>query len=162
MRFHTAYGLDVPQLDIVVIDDNEHSLAITETILKAFRVSRLRCFQSAEEALYSMTDSPPNLLITDWIQSSIGGFEFVKELRHVDVAPLCYLPIVMLTAKSRARHEEKAAEHGVSSFLKKPISAQDLYTALADVTQDRRRLVAEGNYFAIEKSSGKMRRVGVA
>lgn len=162
MRFHTAYGLDVTQLDIVAIDDNEHSLAIIEAILKAFRVARLRCFTKSAEAIDSMNLFPANILITDWRMGSHNGCEFVSELRHTSMTPHCFMPIIMLTANKSVRLQEEALACGATSFLPKPISAQSLYRALEETSQDRRRLIKKGEYFQIEKPTKKARRVGVA
>lgn len=164
MRFHTAYGLDFSQLDIIVIDDNEHTLAILETILTAFRVARVRTYLSAEDALLDMETSPPNLLIIDWAMRSADGCKFVEQIRKKSMTPLCFLPVLLVTAYSSHKREEQAHRSGVNQFIAKPVSPTKIYQSICKVLTDRRRIIRQGEKYVIEtlQVEEAPRKVGVA
>lgn len=151
MRFHTAYGLDVTQLDIVIVDDNKHAIAITETVLKAFRVQRVRSFTQSLDAFAAMDVDRPNLLILGWLRAPQNTNRFIRSIRHVDSAPLCFLPIMLLSPPLPPRRDEQALSAGANTIMTHPISPTGFFERLGELTRDRRRLIRFGDYYKLEE-----------
>jgi len=95
---------------------------------------------SSAKALIS--ESLPDLLISDWMLPGQSGIEFVKELRADEV--LKELPIIMLTAKSDEDEKVHGLDVGADDYITKPFSKREL---LARVKAQLRRSPAKDDSF---------------
>ncbi|MDJ0932887.1 response regulator [Breoghania sp.] len=98
MRHSAAYQVPLESLDVVVVEDSKQMQTIIRSVLGAMRVQRVRTFDSAEKALQAMLSEPPHLIIIDWRMEPITGYQFLRSIRHRQMAPLCFVPVLMITA----------------------------------------------------------------
>jgi DNA-binding response OmpR family regulator len=66
----------------------------------------------------------PDVLILDVMLPKLDGFQVLKQIRSD--ANLADLPILMLTAKGQQKDRQTAEELGVSAFITKPFSNQEV------------------------------------
>jgi len=124
---------------ILVVDDNEADLMITETVLERSGLSNpVELFSSGAAALERMegvldgTMPYPMLLLVDVNMPRLSGFEFLRELRAQP--PFKTLPVVMLLSSSDAEEDRiKAKALGADDYLVKA-SGVDAYVRLIDTT----------------------------
>ncbi len=138
MKTHASFGLPTELLDIVVVDDSRPMQTILRSILFACSVARIRMFDSAEEALQSMLAEPPNMIITDYRMSPMNGYQLLRSIRNRNMAPLCYVPVIMITAHGTRSVVEKAYRGGAQCVLVKPISPSVLQKRLEWISRDSR------------------------
>jgi DNA-binding response OmpR family regulator len=72
--------------------------------------------ETGEAALESLAASEFDLIVLDVMLPGVSGFEVAKELRHRGN----YVPILMLTARSRAEDVLEGLEAGADDYLPKP------------------------------------------
>lgn len=125
-------------LDIVVVEDSKPMQTIVRSILAALNVGRVRIFDAADEAMQAMLSEPPNLIITDYRMSPMNGYQLLRSIRNRKMAPLCFVPVIMITAHSTRSVVEKAYRGGAHTVLVKPISPKVLQTRLEWVIRDDR------------------------
>lgn len=125
-------------LDVVVVEDSKPMQTIVRSILAALNVGRVRMFDMADEALQAMLSEPPNMIITDYRMSPMNGYQLLRSIRNRKMAPLCYVPVIMITAHSTRSVVEKAYRGGAHTVLVKPISPKVLQTRLEWVIRDDR------------------------
>ncbi|MEZ5841699.1 MAG: response regulator [Hyphomicrobiales bacterium] len=150
MVHHAAYGLSVESLDVIVIDDSRPMQTIFRSVLSAFGIGRLRVFDNAEDALEAMLAEPPTVIITDWKMRPISGYRLLRSIRHRNMAPLCYVPVIMVTAHGTRALVDKAFRAGAHQFMVKPVSPNMLQQRLAHLVRDDREFVLEGDSYIIE------------
>lgn len=138
MMTHSAFGLPMEMLDIIVVEDSKPMQTIVRSILAAMNIGRVRMFDSAEDALQSMLSEPPNLIITDYRMSPMNGYQLLRSIRNRNMAPLCYVPVIMITAHGTRSVVEKAYRGGAHTVLVKPISPKVLHQRLEWVIRDAR------------------------
>ncbi|MEM1049164.1 MAG: response regulator [Pseudomonadota bacterium] len=138
MKTHASFGLPTELLDIVVVEDSRPMQTILRSILFACSVARIRMFDSAEEALQSMLAEPPNMIITDYRMSPMNGYQLLRSIRNRNMAPLCYVPVIMITAHGTRSVVEKAYRGGAQCVLVKPISPSVLQKRLDWISRDSR------------------------
>jgi len=63
------------------------------------------------------------------------GFEIMAELRSDDT--LAEMPVLMLTARGQARDREMALQAGVSRFMTKPFSNEEMLSTVRELTAGR-------------------------
>lgn len=148
MARHIAYGRKIEDLDIVVIDDARPMQTILRSTLQSFRVQRVRTFDSAEEALDAMQIDPPNLVLTDWYMKPMSGLHLLQRIRRRKMSPLCFLPILFVTAHGTRTVVEKALRAGAHNVLIKPLAPSALYARLQWTLRDNRefQLLDDGRY----------------
>lgn len=151
MTKHAAYGLPMAMLDIIVVEDSKPMQMIVRSILMTLNVGRIRIFESAEEALQSMLSEPPNLIITDYRMSPMNGYQLLRLIRNHKMAPLCFVPVVMITAHGTRSVVEKAYRGGAHTVLVKPFSPKVLQSRLEWVIQDGRPFgIDETNHCVVD------------
>ena len=70
----------------------------------------------------------PDVLILDLMLPNKSGFDILRHLRALP--DFANLPILMLTAKGQAKDRETAEAGGVTTFMTKPFSNQELLAAI--------------------------------
>ncbi len=84
-------------------------------------------------------DLKPDLVVLDVMLPGKSGFDILEELRaHEDTADL---PVLMLTARGQSRDREMAEKAGVSRFMTKPFSNEEVLTAVRDLLYVHRQKV---------------------
>jgi DNA-binding response OmpR family regulator len=76
------------------------------------------------EALNFITTTPPDLLILDIMLPNVSGMKILEDIRKSD--GIQNLPILMLTAKGQKKDRLAAEQAGVSLFMTKPFSNDEL------------------------------------
>jgi DNA-binding response OmpR family regulator len=77
----------------------------------------------------------PDLVILDLMLPGVSGLEVLSGIR-ADPA-MADLPVMMLTAKGNGRDREAAERAGVSRFMTKPFSNDEMRAAVRDLVQTR-------------------------
>ena len=151
MTRHYAYGLDFGDLDIAVVDDSKPMQTILRSTLLSFRVRRVRTYDTAETALEMMRLDPPNMILTDWRMKPMSGIGLLRAVRERRNAPLCFLPVIFVTAHGTRTLVDKVLREGAQHVLAKPIAPSALYDRILWTLNDSRPLVlADDGRYVIE------------
>ncbi len=169
MTRHYAYGLDMDDLDVVVVDDSKPMQAILRSTLLSFRVRRVRTFDTADAALEMMRLDPPNFVITDWRMKPMSGLALLRTLRQRKMAPLCFLPVVVCTAHGTRTLIDRVLRDGAQHVVAKPLSPSGLYDRLMWTLRDGRQLVMgdDGRYViegvadTLDEKARKWQQIGI-
>ncbi len=152
MRHNAAYKVPLDALDIVVVEDSKQMQTILRSILVAMRVARVRTFDSAEKALQAMLTEPPHLIITDWRMEPVTGYQLLRSIRHRQMAPLCFVPVLMITAHTTRPLVEKALTAGAHHVLAKPLAPTALHQRIEWIARDERKFCLDPgqDFFVID------------
>ncbi|MEQ9144557.1 MAG: response regulator [Parvibaculaceae bacterium] len=140
---NAAYGRNLDELDVLIVDDNFHMRRLVETILNAFDMSKFRGANDGTEALKEIKIKRPDLIICDWEMKPMDGCTFLETLRRADNQPACFIPVIMLTAHGRPRLIRKAFEAGATQFLVKPLTPVNLLHRIEWILNDTRPFYEE-------------------
>lgn len=150
MPLHAAYGLPLEELDIVAIDDSKAMQGIYRSIFSSFRTKRARVYGDPERAMNAMLLEPPNVLLLDWRMESTSGAKLLRTLRLKQMDPLCFLPVIVVSAYGTQTVVELAYRLGANNFLLKPISPEVLIKRLQWIASDSRDIRLENDRYVIE------------
>jgi CheY-like chemotaxis protein len=106
---------------ILVVDDNEMNLTLIGKILglDGYQVA-LAC--NGMEAIQSVMQKKPDLIILDVMMPDVNGFDLCKRLR---LPPLKFAgPIVMLTAMNSETEKGQAKDAGANEIWSKPFDIE--------------------------------------
>jgi two-component system phosphate regulon response regulator PhoB len=77
-----------------------------------------------DEALPTIIDERPDLIILDWMLPNLSGIEICRQIRqHADINKT---PIIMLTAKGEESERIRGLETGADDYVIKPFSPSEL------------------------------------
>ena len=150
MSSHSAYGRDVQSLDVALINDKQGLLKILRPILTGFGVARVRTYGDPHRALRSLLEEPPDLILANERMKPLDGSRLVRMLRHRDMSPLCFAPVVVLSGWARRSTVEQAFLAGAHQVLVLPVSPTLLYRRIEWLLGDRREMLLKGQHYVIE------------
>lgn len=116
--------MDEPAPSILIVDDELLNRKLLETLLHP-EGYRTRVATSGEQALISIADDPPDLILLDVMMPDMDGYQ-VAAILKADPAT-ANIPIVMLTARSDHDARLAGLTAGAEEFLIKPIDRAELW-----------------------------------
>jgi two-component system, OmpR family, KDP operon response regulator KdpE len=106
--------------NILVVDDEPQITRVLKTTL-ASQGYGVRIASDGEEALLSLKDWTPDLVITDLRMPNLGGLELCRQIRAKS-----RLPIIVLSVKGEERTKVEALDAGADDYVTKPFSVNEL------------------------------------
>ena len=113
---------------VVVVDDDDELRAFLKLTLAESDFD-VREASAGPEGLLLIDADPPALVLLDWHMPTQPGSEVLEELK----SRWPELPVVVLTAESRASVRAQAEAQGVDAFLRKPFSPAELLETIERV-----------------------------
>jgi DNA-binding NarL/FixJ family response regulator len=117
---------------LLVVDDEPNLLRAVAAVLRGegFDVATAR---SAREALLTIAESVPDLIVSDIRMPGMDGFAFARQLRQSPQTAL--IPIVFLTAKDETEDRVEGFRSGVDVYLTKPFEPNELIAVVKNILQ---------------------------
>ncbi len=131
---------------ILVVEDEAPLIALLRYNLEqaGFEVGTA---EDGDEALISVRERRPDLLLLDWMLPAVSGIEVCRRLRrHRETRKL---PVIMLTARSEEGDRIRGLDSGADDYVVKPFSPRELIARVrAVLRRTRPALAAEQLTFA--------------
>ncbi len=124
-------------LSLVVVDGDSHALGVCETLLKSLNVDRVRLFSDPAEAIASIREHPPSLVLTALEMRPMNGFKLAETLRAEKAPAVSYVPILAMAKESKPELVQHAKRIGIDDYMVKPLSARTLSQRISAVLQRR-------------------------
>jgi len=118
----------------MVVDDEPGILALVDRFAsqRGFDVVRR---SGGQDALASLTETRPDVLLVDVLMDEVGGLEMLRTLRARDSD----CPIILMTGHPHVDAAMEAVKLGALDYLSKPIDFDRLGKLLTDVTASMER-----------------------
>ncbi|MEL6583265.1 MAG: phosphate regulon transcriptional regulator PhoB [Pseudomonadota bacterium] len=100
----------------------------------------LQSATDGEEALISVQEQAPDLIVLDWMLPHVSGIEICRQLRARTETK--DLPIIMLTARGEEEDRVRGLEIGADDYLTKPFSMTELVARIRAVLRRTRPTIA--------------------
>jgi len=111
------------QTTLLVVDDDESSRRLLEAMLAAENYA-VRCAASGEDALASVAEQLPDLLLLDIMMPGLDGFEVARRIKAD--ARSRSIPIILVTSLEDRESRIKGLQAGADEFLTKPVDRAEL------------------------------------
>ena len=125
---------------ILVVDDNEQNLSILGNVLMSIGYEVVPA-SSGKEALESIAELLPDLILLDIMMPEMDGYEVCKIIKNDENTK--EIPIIFLTAKIETEDIVKAFEYGAVDYVTKPFRKEELLARVKTHLELRRSLKAE-------------------
>ena len=115
----------------VLLIEDEPNIATAIAFLLGRDGWRVSTHSDGATALDAVARHRPDVVVLDVMLPGRSGFDVLGAIREGTGAVRRDLPVLMLTAKGQAKDRERAEALGVTRFMTKPFSNQDLVAAVA-------------------------------
>jgi signal transduction histidine kinase/CheY-like chemotaxis protein len=137
-----THNARVPRLegvDVLVVDDDSEARHALRTLLTSLGAI-VREAQTVDDAIASIAEAAPDVLISDLEIPQRDGYSLVKEVREHERARgvAQHLPIVALTAYGRVEDKVKIFTTGFDSHVVKPVDPAELAAVIMRLVAARR------------------------
>ena len=119
---------------VLIVDDDEASRKTAAALLSPAGYA-LVFASSGHEALASVREASPDLVLLDVMMPGLDGLEVCRQLRELSRED--YFPIVLLTALDGRREVVLGLEAGADDFLTKPVHGAELRARVANLLKVR-------------------------
>lgn len=136
--------ISIPDLRIILIDDNEIDLLLHERLITLQQISRtVISFTSATKALEFLSSNislhriPPTIILLDIQMPEMDGFEFLTAFDSYPskIKSQCYI-VMVSSSLDYGDINRTNANPLVIKLLKKPLLAKDLKETVGEIFKD--------------------------
>lgn len=117
---------------------------------------------TGERALLLVDESPPDLIILDWMLPDISGIEICRRFRAM--AETKDIPIIMLTARGEEADRIRGLETGADDYIVKPYSPAEMVARVRALLRRTRPSLTDGTLeyagITVDASQHKVTRQG--
>jgi len=115
---------------VLIVDDEPWNLEVIESFLEGTGYIITRA-ANGEEALASVAESPPDLVLLDVMMPGMDGFEVCQRLKR-DTATMA-IPVVIVTSLDSKSDRIAAIEAGADDFITKPVDKTEILARCASL-----------------------------
>ncbi len=133
--------LKLKNIDILVVEDLAPMRQLISELLKSMGAGRVYGAKDGEEAYRLYTKMQPDVIFTDWEMPLHDGLAFIKKIRRDKTSHNRSIPIIMITGYNSAERIAKARDNGITEFLTKPFTAEDIAKRLHHVIKNPRDII---------------------
>lgn len=119
-------------LCVLVVDDERDARELVQAVLQRAKAVVLLA-SSSEEALASVREHKPDVIVSDIGMPDEDGYVFIKKLRALTRDEGGRIPAIALTAYARAEDRRKALVAGFQNHAAKPVEPQELMIVIANL-----------------------------
>jgi len=110
---------------ILLVDDDPFILTMVSAWLEA-EAYEVKTTENGSDAINSLTDFDPDLVITDLRMEGMDGIALLKEIQNYNSV----LPVIMLSGAAEISDAVSATHQGIFEFLTKPITPEPLFNSI--------------------------------
>ena len=134
--FLATNSLPLNGIRVLVVDDDTDSRDFVAFVLKqdgAFVMAA----SSADEALQTLAEVKPDVLVSDISMPDIDGYMLIHEVRTRTPEQGGQIPAIALTAFASNDDQEKALKAGFQMHLPKPLNPEELIAAIVKLMETK-------------------------
>jgi CheY-like chemotaxis protein len=144
-------GAAFENLRALIVEDNGHIRTLLRNLLNSIGIKEVMEAPDGAGAVLLLQDRKCDLVLSDMAMAPMDGIEFTRRIRNGETGANPYIPIIMVTGHTERHRVEMARDAGVTEFMAKPVTAQNLYSRLAEIVERPRAFVRSEDYFGPDR-----------
>ncbi len=133
-------------LRVLVVDDNIHMRTLMRSLLLSVGINQVLEATDGAQAFALLGDYKPDVIVSDLSMEPVDGIAFTQMVRTRSDSPNPFVPIIMVTGHTERSRVEAARDAGVTEFVAKPITSQNLTARITQVIDRPRPFVRSDGY----------------
>ena len=148
-------SLSFESLSILVVEDTLPMRKLIVSVLESLKFGAIYTAEDGHKGLEVARAKKPDLILTDWLMKPMDGLEMVRHIRNNAKFPNRHVPIILITGYSAIPRVMEARDSGVTEFLVKPFTANDLAKRISHVINKPRDFVDCGHFYGPDRRRKK-------
>jgi DNA-binding response OmpR family regulator len=148
-------SLKLEKLSVVVVEDTEALCKLILSALRVLGVGKTYAAATAEDGFALFNRTKPDIIVIDWHLPGQSGLELVAQIRTSMHSADRMVPIIMMTGFSSPEKIALARDAGVTEYLVKPFSVDELIKRMVYVIQNPRDFIDCSSYFGPDRRRRK-------
>lgn len=132
-RATTQQFADLTGVSVLVVEDNDDSRKLLETILSRAG-ARVDAAEDVATAMRIVTGRWPDIIISDIEMPGEDGYSFIRKIR-LQEPPSVHVPAIALTAYTRSVDRVRALAAGFQTHINKPVEPAELVAAVRSLVR---------------------------
>ncbi|NBX66099.1 MAG: response regulator [Proteobacteria bacterium] len=142
---------DFSKLSVLVVEDSAPMLEVVVNALKLLGVGHVYQARNGESGFQQFIKIRPDIVLTDWEMEPVDGLELIKWIRRDSMSPKRTVPVIIMTGYAASMRVAEARDKGVTEFLVKPFTANELARRIAYVIDSPRDFVETREFFGPDR-----------
>lgn len=139
------------KLSVLVVEDTVPMRKLIASVLDALGVGTVITAENGESGFELFKRENPDIVLADWHMVPMDGIELTNLIRKDPLSPNKMTPVILVTGYSAMSRVAQARDVGVTEFMVKPFSANDLAKRLAYVINKPRDFIDHPDYFGPDR-----------
>jgi CheY-like chemotaxis protein len=131
--------LDLNGVEILVVDDDIDAREFVTFLLEQYG-ARVRAVSSASEALTALTQSLPDVLLSDIGMPDVDGYMLMQQVRTLPPEQGGQIPAIALTAYAGEINYQQAIAAGFQRHISKPVEPAELVAVITSLAKRSRNV----------------------
>lgn len=148
-------GFQFQKLSLLIAEDTVPMRKLLVSVLESLNIGTINTAPNGERAFEMFQKGNHDIILTDWQMEPMNGIDLAKEIRTNLLSPNRMVPIVLITGYSAWPRVEEARNVGVTEFLVKPFTANDLARRIAHVINSPRDFIETQDFFGPDRRRRK-------
>lgn len=148
-------ALKFDKLSILVVEDNTAMRKLIASVLETLGVKSIFYAEDGQKGFETFLENRPDIVLTDWLMEPVDGIELTRTIRNDPHSPNQMVPVIMITGYSAPSRIIRARDSGVTEFLVKPFTANDLAKRLSHVINHPRDFIEHPEFFGPDRRRRK-------
>lgn len=121
---------------VLVVDDDPDNCELLAMLLEQYQ-AEIMTVASAMEVSSVLKSFKPDILVSDIGMPDVDGYTLLRSIRCLPPEQGGQIPAIAVTAYARPEDAQQALACGFQRHLSKPIDANELVTAIAELTSNK-------------------------
>lgn len=150
-------ALDLSKLNVLIVEDTLPMAKLLASVLGTLGIKDVSIRNNAVAGFDTFCKTAPDIIFVDWEMEPMNGIELTRLIRRSPQSPNRMTPIILVTGYSALVRVAEARDAGVTEFLVKPFSANDIAKRVSYVVNKPRDFVDLGEaYFGPDRRRRKV------
>lgn len=138
---------------VAIVDDDEDMRNFLKTELD--HIYHVYLYPDGQKALEGITDTLPDIVISDVVMPEINGIELLKRMKSN--TKTCHIPIILLTSKTDHQSHIKGIEEGADAYFDKPFNMDELEASITSIINNRNLI--RGKFSGLQEQTDTVRKI---
>lgn len=138
-------------LSVLIVEDAQPMLELVSGLLTVMGVRRILTAKDGNVGWERFQREKPDIVITDWLMEPMDGIELTLKIRRDTLSADRLVPVIIMTGYSAITRVSLARDIGVTEFLVKPFTANDLARRVHSIIERPRDFVDSGAFFGPDR-----------
>jgi len=128
-------------IKVLLIDDEPLILRLITDVMKHLGFNDIITASNGKNAIEKIRANNFDFIITDWRMPDTKGIDLINLIRSSEICNYPRVPIILLTGNTGSNYILQARDAGVTEYMIKPFSVQQLVRRIKSIIENPRSFI---------------------